>query len=516
MNNNIFYLKKEVEKIKTLFLEKKFNTIIKKTGILLKKNPNQPMLYNFMGLSYLELNQSDMAINVWMSAIKKMPSDSSMLSNIGIAFRAKDNFDEARKYFFLALKSNPKHVQSYVNLGNLETALNNTKLALNYYLEAYKINNNLEAVLTYLILSYSANGNFDDAKKIISELNTKFPNNSKSYQLYSKIHTYQIEDNHQKIMLDKIKNKNLNHEDLANFYFALAKSFFDQKNIKKFAEYTLKANETKFKIFDNYNFGLEVQKFERIKKYFKNFNFDETLSDRGENLIFILGLPRSGTTLLHQIIGSHSKVLGVEESGFLYQTLLNKFEYENDFKNFFKSEVFDKTKVLKLSEDILSKYKMHGVNKIIVDKHPFNFKWVGFIKILFPKAKIIHSNRNVADSAFSIYKNLFDDPLGWAYHQDYLVQYVKNYKDLMNFWNDRLEYFIYDYRYENLVNNQVEETKKILNFCELEFEENCIDYTRNKMPVKTISVAQARQKIYKSSVNLSEKYFDYFPFLKSL
>lgn len=516
MNNNIFYLKKEIEKIKTLFTEKKFETIIKKTGILLKNNPRQPILYNFMGLSYLELDQSDMAINVWLSAIKKIPSDSSILSNIGIAFRAKENFSKARKYFLLALEVNPKHVQSYVNLGNLESALNNNKLALNYYLEAYKINSNLEAVLTYLTLSYSANGNFDDAKKIISELNTKFPNNTKSYQLYSKIHTYQNEDNHQKIMLEKIKNKSLNHEDLANFYFALAKSFFDQKNIEKSVEYTLKANETKFKTFDNYNFNSELQTFDRIKKYFKNFNFDKALSDKGENLILILGLPRSGTTLMHQIIGSHSKVLGVEESGFLYQTLSNKFVDENDFKNFFSSEVFDKGKILKLSEDILSKYKMYDENKIIVDKHPFNFKWVGFIKILFPKAKIIHSNRNVTDSAFSIYKNVFDSLLGWTYHQDYLVQYVKNYKDLMNFWNDRLGYFIYDYRYENLVNNQVEETKKILDFCELEFEENCIDYTKNKLSVKTISVAQARQKIYKSSVKLSEKYIEYFPFLKSI
>ena len=211
MNNNIFYLKKEIEKIQTLFIEKKFETIIKKTGILLKNNPRQPILYNFMGLSYLELDQSDMAINVWLSAIKKIPSDSSILSNIGIAFRAKENFSKARKYFLLALEVNPKHVQSYVNLGNLESALNNNKLALNYYLEAYKINSNLEAVLTYLTLGYSANGNFDDAKKIISELNTKFPNNTKSYQLYSKIHTYQNEDNHQKIMLEKIKNKSLNH-----------------------------------------------------------------------------------------------------------------------------------------------------------------------------------------------------------------------------------------------------------------------------------------------------------------
>ena len=264
-------------------------------------------------------------------------------------------------------------------------------------------------------------------------------------------------------------NENLSHENLSNLYFAIAKSYFDQKNIKLSADYTLVANETKFKTFDEYNFNLELKKFERIKKYFKDFNFDNTLSNKGDNLIFILGLPRSGTTLMHQIIGSHSKVFGVEESNFLDHHLAKKFEDENDFKNFFTNEVSDKNKISKLSEDILSMYKMYDQNKILVDKNPFNFKWIGFIKILFPKAKIIHSNRNVLDSAFSIYRNVFDSPLAWTYHQDYLVQYIKNYSDLMSFWGDRLGNFIYDYRYENLINNQVDETKKILDFCELEF-----------------------------------------------
>jgi len=516
MNNNFFYLQKEVEKIKVLFTEKKFEHVIKKTTLLLKNHPKQSMLYNIIGLSYLELGKYENAIKVLLSANEYITLDASILCNIGIAHKASWNFLEARKYFFKALKINPKHVQSYINLGNLETKLNNNQLALDYYLKAYAINKDFEAVLTYLVLSYSANGNFEKAKEILGELNKKFTNNTKSYQLYSKIHTYQNEDEHQKIMLEKIKNKNLNNEDLANFYFALSKSFFDQKNIQKSVEYTIKANETKFRTFDNYNFESELQKFEKIKKYFNNFNFTKILSDKGENLIFILGLPRSGTTLMHQIIGSHSKVLGVEESDFLYQSLAKKFDDENDFKNFFTNEVFDKNKILKLSEDILSKYRIYDENKIIVDKNPFNFKWVGFIKILFPKAKIIHSNRNIVDSAFSIYRNLFDGPLGWTYNQEYLIKYINNYKDLMNFWTNKLGNFIYDYQYEKLVDNQIEETKKVLNFCKLEFEENCINYTKNKIPVRTISVAQARQKIYKSSVKLSEKYIDYFPFLKSL
>ena len=318
-------------------------------------------------------------------------------------------------------------------------------------------------------------------------------------------------------MLDKIKDQSLNYEDMSNLYFALAKSYSDQKNIEKFVYYTRKANEIKFKTFNDYNFEIEKIKFKQIRNHFENFQFQDLINNEGKNLIFIVGLPRSGTTLLHQIISSHSKVFGAEESHFLSNYFGEKFKDDKSFKNFFTKELINNNLVSKLSNDILSKYKMYDENKIIVDKMPFNFKWIGLIKILFPKAKVIHSNRNPIDSAFSIYRNLFDTPgMGWAYNQDDLVKYVHLYNDLMSLWQKKLGKFIYECHYERLVTNQIDETKKILEFCNLEFEDKCINYTENKTTVSTVSISQARQKIYKSSINLSNKYLDYFPFLKQI
>ena len=516
VNENIIYLKQEVEKIRNFFLAKKFDIVIEKSKKLLKKNSNQSILYNLLGLSYYQLNQTENAINIYLSAIKQMPNDSSIYCNLGLVYQKIEDFNKARKFFLLALDKNPNHFQSYINLGNLENSLNNTKKALNFYLKAYNINSNLEEILTSLILCYSANGYFDDAKKIILELNKKFPSNTKSYQLYSKIHKYEIGDMHQKLMLEKIKKHNFDNENLSNLYFALSKSYFDQKNIQLSAEYTAKANETKFKTFKNYNFETEENVFINIKKYFKDFNFEKNILNTGEKLIFIVGLPRSGTTLLHQIISSHSNVYGAEESPFFNNFILQKFKDNNSYDLFFKRDALDKDILQRLSNEILAKYGMYDQNKIIVDKMPFNFKWIGFIKLLFPKAKVIHSNRNVAESSFSIYRNLFDSPLSWTYNQKYLVKYVNNYKQLMNFWINKLDDFIYDYRYEDLVENQIEETKKILNFCNLDFEINCIDFTKNKLPSKTVSVAQVRQKIYKDSLRFSDNYLDFFPFLKEL
>ena len=515
--NKIFFLKKELDKVNILFKEKEFNLVIQKSRVLLKKYPNQAIIYNYIGLSYFELVENNKALEIFLLANQRLPSEPSVLCNTGIAYKNLDELTNARKYFKKALNINPKHVPSHINLGHLESNLNHSDLATDHYSNAYDLNNNSEEVLTYYILSLSAQGKFDEAKKIILELNNKFPNNTKSYQLFSKIHKYDVKDPHQQLMLDKINNPSLDYEGLSNLHFALAKSFFDQKNINNFVHHTLKANEIKFKTFNNYNFELEEIKFVKIKRHFENYQLQDQEGNKGEKLIFIVGLPRSGTTLLHQIISSHSKTFGAEESHIISDFFYKKFKNENSIINFFSNELVNKDTCSKLTNEILSKYEMYDQNKIIVDKMPFNFKWIGFIKMLFPQAKIIHSNRNPVDSAFSIYRNLFDSPeLGWAYNQDYLAKYTNLYSHLMSFWKQRLGDFIYESHYEKLVSDQVKETRNILKFCNLEFEDNCVNYTKNNIPSRTVSVFQVRDKIYKSSVNLSDKYFNYFPFLSDI
>ena len=516
-NKNIIFLKKELDKVNILYKKKEFNLVIKKCKSLLKSYSNQAVIYNFIGLSYLQLDEINKALEIFLLANQKLSNEVSILCNTGIVYKNLGELKIAKDYFNKALDINPKHFPSHINLGHIENNLNHVELASNHYLNAYNLNNHSDEILTYYILNLSSQGKFAEAKKIISELNDKFPDNTKSYQLYSKIHKYAPDDPHQQVMLDKIKSRNLNHEDLTNLYFALAKSFYDQKNTEKFVDYTLKANETKLKTFNDYSFELEEKKFIQIKKQFKNFQIDNQNENSGKNFIFIVGLPRSGTTLLHQIISSHSKVFGAEESHIIYDFFNEKFNNENSFEDFFSNKFLDEKLRIKFSNEILSKYKMYDQDKIIVDKMPFNFKWIGFIKILFPQAKIIHSNRNPVDSAFSIYRNLFDSPgLAWTYDQTNLIKYIKLYIDLMSFWKEMLGDFIYESHYEKLVSDQINETKNILKFCNLEFEDNCIDYTKNNIPSRTVSVFQVRDKIYKDSMNLSDKYLNHFTFLKDI
>ena len=145
-------------------------------------------------------------------------------------------------------------------------------------------------------------------------------------------------------------------------------------------------------------------------------------------------------------------------------------------------------------------------SKFITDKAPLNFMWIGFIKILFPNAKIIHCKRNSEDNCVSLYKNIFDGDLNFCYSQKELGNYYNLYSKLMEFWKNYFTDSFLDIEYEKLTTDTKDETKKILDYCNLKWEENCLDFSKNKTPIKTASVGQARNKIYQTSIKSSSKY----------
>ena len=315
-------------------------------------------------------------------------------------------------------------------------------------------------------------------------------------------------------MIQKLSSQSLSQENISNICFAIAKSYSDIKNYADSSKFFIKANNANNNLLKNYDFKVEENIFKIIKHKFDNYKFKDLIQNSEPEIIFILGLPRSGTTLTHQIVSSHSKVFGAGELAILNNIFNSKLTDANFLDTFFDEK--NTTNIKSLSNQIMSMFKQFD-NKIILDKAPLNFRWIGFIKILFPNSKIIHCKRDLKDTTLSIYENVFDGgSLPWSYNQENLVKFVKMYDDLMQFWHEKLPGQIYDCHYEKLVNDQVEETKKLIKFCNLPWEENCIDYTKNDTGIKTVSISQARKPIYKTSVKLSDKYIDYLDFLKNI
>ena len=182
----------------------------------------------------------------------------------------------------------------------------------------------------------------------------------------------------------------------------------------------------------------------------------------------------------------------------------------------------DLNEILK-EEQLVDKLRMEYINylsffkykeKYITDKAPLNFRWIGFIKILFPNAKIIHCKRDAKNNCLSMYKNLFEGGLNFTYDQEDLVKYYNSYCDLIEFWKQKYSESIFDVSYEKLILNKEEEIKKLIKFCDLNWEENCLSFHKNKTPIKTMSTAQARNPIYKTSMNSFEKFKDYLTILE--
>ena len=213
-------------------------------------------------------------------------------------------------------------------------------------------------------------------------------------------------------------------------------------------------------------------------------------------------MPRTGTSLVEQIISSHNEVYGAGELPLLEQYFRNYINNFNEKRNMLED-------LSKFKENYLSIVKKMTKSGVITDKAPLNFRWIGLIKLIFTNSIIIHCKRNPLENSWSIYKNDFDGGMPFSNDMEDLANYYYLYQDLMIFWKNYFDKDIYDLNYEDLINNPNSKIKEIVNFCGLEWQEKCLRYYANKRSIKTVSFSQARKPIYKNSLKGSAKFKNY-------
>ena len=235
-------------------------------------------------------------------------------------------------------------------------------------------------------------------------------------------------------MEKKLKKLKLNNIQKTNLYFALAKAYEDIKDYELSFKYMKLGNDSKRSLI-KYDLSDDKKTFNNLKKFFKKIKFkNQNKINENKKIIFIVGLPRSGTSLVEQIISSHSKVYGCGELDYMTR-IINE--------NLYSDNIFDASKLQNLTdsqiENIGNKYidfveKFSPDSFIFTDKAPLNFIWIGIIKILIPNSRIIHCVRNSKDNILSLYKNDFDDRLNFTYNLNDLYEFYKEYVELMECW----------------------------------------------------------------------------------
>lgn len=286
--------------------------------------------------------------------------------------------------------------------------------------------------------------------------------------------------------------------------FAISNRLFECREHERAYEYLAAANRMQ-SIPDRER--QEINKaFDNIKRVYSGWKYEGVSGSQSNLPVFVIGLPRSGTTLVESILASHSKVFGAGETRFLDTSLNGNSDtaltHANAVKYLARMNDWDDDEIRKMADGYLTHLQQHSSDaKHIVDKMPHNFLHVGVIRKLFPNAKIIHCVRNPIANCLSIYKQHLADFHAYSTQQQYLGEYFGKYCDLMVFWKDQVEGLnLIEISYESLVTEFEPTVRRLLSDCDLDFEDNCLDFHQQKKVVITLSATQVRDKIYRTSL----------------
>ncbi len=451
-------------------------------------------------------NKNDEAIEAYKKCILIDSNFSEAYNNLANVQKKIEYFDEALLNYKNAIRTKENNLEAYYNLANLYKFLRNYDEAIKNYKKVIKLNPNFSDPYNNIGTIYSILGNFNDAREFYLKsinVNEYFAEPYKNYIQLSKIDEKdEVFSSLKKI----VKNENLDEEQKEVFFYSISKAYFDIGNNDLAFKYLNSANSIKLKNLD-YSFNKDRKEFKKIKEYFINKKI-LTLKKFEKNQvipIFILGMPRSGTSLIEQIVSNHSEVHGAGELDILPISVKNS--------NWQNSDDFEKT-LNKIRKEYLEKICLISKKKYVTDKLPGNFKRIGFILNAFPDCKIIHLERNPMAICWSNYKSNFNSTgMGFTLSQEYTAEYYLLYKDLMKFWHERYPEKIINVNYENFVENFEEEVKKLFVKLNLNWEKQLYDFHKNERPVETASFLQVRRKVYQKS---SEQWKSYEKYLTSM
>ena len=220
--------------------------------------------------------------------------------------------------------------------------------------------------------------------------------------------------------------------------------------------------------------------------------------------VFVIGLPRTGTTLVERILGSHSGVFAAGELNNFAMQMMQQVRRQAGAQNLSRRQLVQQT--AELDFDLLgqayldSTRPLTGHSPRFVDKMPLNFLYAGLIHMALPQAKIVHLIRHPMDTCYAIYKRLFKDGYPWSYDLGEIASYYLAYRQLMSHWNEVMPGVIHDLAYEDLVTDLEHNARKLLSFCDLPWEAGCLHFDANTATSTTASAAQVRQPVYTSSI----------------
>lgn len=429
--------------------------------------------------------------------------------------------EEADSLWRLALGLDPDFLDAQMNLADSYQLGGDLERAAKLYRRVIAAHKHLHIARYLLANIFKSQGKLEEASDLYKEVMTQQPDYTQAHFTYSGIHKYQDSaDPHIDTMLKLYERAGLATGGRIHLAFALAKAYEDIGDYSEAFSYLKSGNDLRFAEFD-YDIESDKALMQSIMHAFTTDAISRVKinAEQSARPIFIVGMPRSGTSLVEKIIASHSEVHGAGELHNMFALgtqyfLRQSADFQFQSLDSYAPDIFETVGKAYLEQIAV----LNSEASRITDKLPFNMMMAGLIRIALPNARIIHCVRDAKDNCLSIFKQNFTTAnYRFAYNLKTIAQFHNQYRALMCHWHETMQGAIYDVSYESLAQDPEAEIRKLLKACDLDFQERCVRFEKTEAVVKTASAFQVRQPMYTSSVGLWEKYSPFLgPMLEEL
>ncbi len=472
----------------------------------LRSAPQSPNLLNDLGIVKLRQKAYQEAVGLLSRALDIDPRHSDALNNLAAAFSAVREPGRAKAFLERLTRLKPFSAQAYVKAANNSLALNELERAIRYGRKAVKLAPQLPAARLSLADALEAGGRFKQAKFHYLTVLAREPDHLMALSKLLSLRGTHIDERHELRAQQLLKRCELKDLDRTRMQLGLARYYDQRQQYQSAFEHLEAGNAVKFRRHP-YDSKLFSEAVNRVidsfpSEFFRSLPLLEVRSDRP---VFIIGMPRSGTTLVEQILASHSRIAAGGElstvTNIAARMSLTGAAYPARMRD------LDATALGRMAKQYLE--KLDTVSRdaaLVTDKMPFNYLHLGLIAALFPDAKIIHCRRDALDTCLSCYFTAFSEYLQFASQLDTLGRYYLDYRRLMKHWRAVLPMPMLEVEYEQLVSNTASVVRDLLRFCGVEWESGCMQFHLIARGVRTPSRWQVRQPIYGSSVGRWRNY----------
>ncbi|MFK5950298.1 MAG: tetratricopeptide repeat protein [Methylococcales bacterium] len=471
---------------------------------------------------WLEISDHNEASS-WFQKALNLDAD-NLSAQCGLVNIIRDMGDLSKALDILRplLEKEPNNVEVLISMADTLWEDGDAETALEHLRKVQQLQPQRTTMYAKIGQILSSSGDVDGA---LEEYHTALKQSPKCIPALNGLATSQrgkLDVSYVKTIENMFDDEKLRSGSLSSLHNALAHYYDSQKQREKAAEHMKKGNDYQWEHKSKRGWEYDVKKYEeRITKLIEIYTpeyFERVkgLGNPDETPTFIVAMPRSGTTLTEQILARHSKVLGIGERNFASQAFSQFTQSgENDINdnlnclnNITQHDISDITQryLMKLNELKDKAGKSEAVR--VVDKMPDNYSLVGWILTLFPNAKIIHAKRDARDVALSCWLTQFG-AIRWACNEEHLYERIRQYQRIMNHWHKVIPDRFIEMNYEDLVANQEDESKRLIDYIGLDWDESCLRFFESDRLVRTASITQVRQPIYKKSVAKWESYKDH-------